>query len=124
MDTVRPVVGCDAQAVAEVADAVNAFGKRYLDRVYTDVEQQQCSGAEPLARRFAAKEAVIKVIGSGDGVDPRSIEIVRTDSGRPAVRLSGRAAELAREGGVGDLDISLSSSGGIAFAVATAFVRR
>lgn len=116
----RARVGCDAQAVTDIADAVRTFGRRYLDRIYTPVEQQQSSDADALARRFAAKEAVIKLIGFGEGVDPRCIEVVRTSSGRPQVRLSGRAADLAGAGGIDDLDLSLSSSGGTAFAVAVA----
>ena len=117
--------GCDLQPVADVADAVRAFGPRYLDRVYTPREQEDCrrGGAAPLAAslaaRFAAKEAVLKLIGEPDGVDLRCVETC-TRHGRPVVRLSGRAADLAAAAGLGDIDVSLSHAAGLAMAVAVA----
>jgi len=117
----RARTGCDLQRVDDVADAVRDFGARYLDRVYTTVEQEayRSGGAASLAARFAAKEAVLKLIGTADGVDPRSVEISHHD-GRPVVRLSGLAATLAAEAGMGPIDISLSHSGDHALAVAVA----
>ena len=119
---IRARTGCDLQRVDDVADAIRDFGARYLDRVYTPVEQEsyRSGGASSLAARFAAKEAVLKLIGTADGVDPRSVEITQYD-GRPAVRLSGLAATLAAEAGMGPIDISLSHSGDHALAVAVAF---
>lgn len=113
--------GCDLQPVADVADAVDRFGPRYLDRVYTPVEQEagRRGGAASLAARFAAKEAVLKLIGEPDGVDLRSIE-TDTRQGRPVVRLRGRAADLAATAGLGDIDVSLSHAAGLAMAVAVA----
>lgn len=113
--------GCDLQPVADVADAVRDFGPRYLDRVYTPLEQEQSrrGGAASLAARFAVKEAVLKLIGEPDGVDLRSIE-TDTRHGRPVVRLGGRAAELATAAGLGDIDVSLSHAAGLAMAVAVA----
>lgn len=118
----RARTGCDLQRIDDVADAIRAFGARYLDRVYTEQEQSACSGddASCLAARFAAKEAVIKLIGTGEGVDPRSIEIVDSDAGRPEVRLSGRAAGLAQAAGLGPIDVSLSRTDGLALATAVA----
>jgi len=117
----RARTGCDLQRVDDVADAVRDFGDRYLDRVYTPGEQEayRTGGAPSLAARFAAKEAVLKLLGTADGVDPRSVEIAHVD-GRPVVRLSGLAARLAAEAGVGPIDISLSHSGDHALAVAVA----
>lgn len=117
--------GCDLQPVADVADAVRDFGPRYLDRVYTPREQEDCrrGGAASLAARFAAKEAVLKLIGEPDGVDLRSIE-TDTRQGRPVVRLRGRAADLAARAGLGDIDVSLSHAGGLAMAVAVAVAAR
>ena len=117
----RARTGCDLQRVDDVEDAVRDFGARYLDRVYTPVEQEagRVGGTASLAARFAAKEAVLKLIGTADGVDPRSVEITHRD-GRPVVRLSGRAADLAAAAGVGPIDVSLSHSGDHALAVAVA----
>jgi holo-[acyl-carrier protein] synthase len=116
----RARTGCDVQRVDDVAVAIR---DRYLDRVYTPAEQEACRAggagarAESLAARFAAKEAVLKLIGTADGVDPRSVEIAHED-GRPVVRLSGRAATLAEEAHLGPIDVSLSHTGDHALAVA------
>lgn len=110
------------QSVGDVADAVRDFGSRYLDRVYTAEEQRslRTGGAASLAARFAAKEAVLKLIGDAGGVDLRSVEITQTAGGRPVVQLRGRAAELAAEARVGPIDLSLSHTADLALAVAVA----
>src|SRR5689334_5894988 len=102
----RARTGCDLQRIGDVADAVRDFGDRYLDRVYTPAEQEsyRTGGAASLAARFAAKEAVLKLIGTADGVDPRSVEITQRH-GRPEVRLSGLAASLAEEAHLGPIDV-------------------
>ena len=122
----RARTGCDLQRIDDVTDAIRDFGDRYLDRVYTPAEQDACRvgdaatpAASSLAARFAAKEAVLKLIGTADGVDPREVEITHLD-GRPVVRLSGVAASLAEAAGVGPIDVSLSHSGDHALAVAVA----
>src|SRR3954453_14281178 len=117
----RARTGCDLQRIDDVTDAIRDFGARYLDRVYTPPEQEagRIGGPPSLAARFAAKEAVLKLIGTADGVDPREVEITHAD-GRPAVILSGLAATLAAEAGVGPIDLSLSHSGDHALAVAVA----
>ncbi len=119
----RARTGCDLQRIGDVADAVRDFGDRYLDRVYTAAEQEayRTGGAASLAARFAAKEAVLKLLHHPDGVDPRSVEI-RNPEGYPEVHLSGRAAELARAEGVDHIDLSLSHTGDLALAVAVAVV--
>ena len=75
--TPRARTGCDLQRVDHVSDALRDFGARYLDRVYTAAEQDslQRGGAASLAARFAGKEAVLKLIGTADGVDLRTVEI-------------------------------------------------
>lgn len=119
------LVGCDVQPVDEVAHAVASFGQRYLDRVYTPGEQDtlRTGGAAALAARFAAKEAVIKLIGGGDGIDPRTIEVVRDASGRPAIVLHGEVARRADRAGIDTIDASLSHTADTAMAVAVAGVR-
>jgi holo-[acyl-carrier protein] synthase len=120
----RARTGCDLQRIDDVTDAIRDFGDRYLDRVYTPAEQEtyRTGGAASLAARFAAKEAVLKLIGTADGVDPRSVEITQRD-GRPEVRLSGLAAELAKEAQLGPIDVSLSHSGDHALAIAVAITQ-
>ena len=83
-------------------------------KVFSQAEQEYCNGmsnpATHYALRFAAKEAVVKALGTGftNGIWVNDIEVVRTKSGRPVVKLSGRALEVAKEKGVLEMTISLS----------------
>jgi holo-[acyl-carrier protein] synthase len=109
-----PLVGVDLVRVQDVADSVERFKARYLDRVFTPAEQAYCA-AEPavriqrLAARFAAKEAVVKVLRP-EGARPEwtSIEVVRTESGACDLRLTGTAAALAADAGITALAVSLT----------------
>jgi holo-[acyl-carrier protein] synthase len=74
-----------------------------------------------LAVRFAAKEAAMKVLGVGLGeIGWHDVEVVRLDSGRPELHVTGRAAALADERGVGAWHVSLSHSRLVAQAVVAA----
>ena len=75
---------------------------------------------EFLTGRFAGKEAVLKVIGTGvgSGVTPRQVTILRTEGGAPLVRLSGRAARCAAERGIADISVSISHKKGLVIAAA------
>ena len=87
---------------------------RFRERMCSEEERAYCdSKAAPevhYATRFAAKEAVVKALGTGFscGIGPRDIEVKRTSKGRPYVVLTGRAREVARDAGVHELPISLS----------------
>lgn len=114
-------VGVDLVKVMRIEEALARFGTRFLARCFTAGERAHC-GADPqrLAARFAAKEAVVKALGSGlRGLSWRDIEVC-SDGGRPAVQLHDRAAARARELGVARFELSLSHDGdyAIAFAVA------
>ncbi len=87
----------------------------FVDRVYTDGERDYCQRrrdpAERYAARFAAKEAVLKALGTGlGGADFTDIEVVRRDTGEPTLRVVGRAAERATELGIASWLITLSHS--------------
>lgn len=125
--TPRPLVGLDLQTVPEVESAVARFGERYLQHCYTPGEQRvlETSGAAGLAARFAAKEAVLKLLGAGGpigDIDLRAIEVVSDPGGRPRVVLHGAAADLATRLGIDTetIDLSLTHDGGVAAAVAVA----
>ena len=87
---------------------------RFAEQVFSPEERAYCDGtaspATHYATRFAAKEAVVKALGTGfsEGIWVRDIEVERDKNGRPSVKLSGRALEVAEEQGVRDLSLSLS----------------
>jgi holo-[acyl-carrier protein] synthase len=98
---------------------------RIGERLFTDAERRYAEAAhdpsERLAARFAAKEAVMKVLGVGVGeVRFRDIEVVKHRTGRPSLRLHGRAAERAGEVGATTWHLSLSHIGTVAEAVVVA----
>lgn len=113
-------IGVDIVEIARVRAAVERHGDGFRRRVYTAVEWQQCGRSFPsLAGRFAAKEAVMKALGVG-GMAFRDIEIVRTSSGKPEVRLTGRMQRRAERLGVTRIAVSISHSRDNAVATALA----
>lgn len=110
--------GVDAAEIPRIRAALQRWGQRFLDRVYTPNEQLYCRGrAERLAGRFAAKEAVSKALGTGiRRLSWRDIEILPNRRGRPTVYLYGRAARRAREMGTTWLSVSITHTGDLAIA--------
>lgn len=110
--------GVDLVEIDRIRQAVDRHGERFLQRVYTSQELEDCgSNNKSLAVRFAAKEAVSKAFGTGIGeVGFKELEIVRLASGAPEVRLLGKAAELATLMGILNWSISLSHSENVAVA--------
>jgi holo-[acyl-carrier protein] synthase len=119
-------VGVDLASVEDVHSSLASFGSRYTDRIYTAGELADSAGAPrsraaSLAARFAAKEAVLKVLRCPD--DPPAwtdIEIQRRSEGWCEVQLSGRAAVLAAEAGLDQWSVSLTHEAGMAAAVVVA----
>lgn len=119
-------VGTDVESVAEVEAALQRYGTRYSRRLFTDYEIDVCgpvvaSAAPRLTARFAAKEAVIKLLAP-NGVIPRwrSIEVRADPGGAPRVRLRDEAAELARARGIDQISLSMSHGANIGTATAVA----
>ncbi len=113
-------IGVDIVEIKRIESAVNRGSGRFLRRVYTETELKSCHDRfASLASRFAAKEAVMKVLGSGGtGIAWREIEILTGDDGRPLVKLHGRALNKATELNLKEVCISLSDSREYAVAVA------
>jgi holo-[acyl-carrier protein] synthase len=115
-------IGTDLIEIARIAQSVERFGERFLERIYTPREIAYCqrkrSSAESLAARFAAKEAAAKALGTGinHGIGWLDLEVVREPSGKPTLQLSGRAAKRARQLGVATINLSLTHSKDIAMA--------
>lgn len=114
-------VGVDIIEIARIEKAVREWGPRFLGRVYTDAELERYGGkTASLAVRFAAKEAVVKVLGTSQGgIGWHDIEVLAESEGRPVVTLHRRAKERADVLGLDSVSISLSHSReyAIAFAV-------
>jgi len=105
-------VGVDVIEIERVEAALARFGERFLRRVYTAEEAAFCRGrVHELAARFAAKEAVMKALGTGArGVAWREIEVLPNHRGKPLVYLYGRARARAERIGLAGLDVSMSHS--------------
>lgn len=119
--------GIDMVDCKRLGEMINRYGERFLDRVFTPAEQEYCRGRkrriEHLAGRFAAKEAVMKVLGTGlrKGVNWLDIEVVNEPSGRPRINLTGKGREIADKQELAEIIISIShiTTHAIASAVAS-----
>ena len=106
--------GVDMVDCKRLSEAISQHGERFLRRVFTPLELGYCQGKkreiEHLAGRFAAKEAVLKVLGTGwrDGISWTEIEVRNIPSGQPKVHLSGRCRQIADELGLAEILISIS----------------
>lgn len=106
--------GVDIVEVPRVAAAIERFGKRFLERIYTGAEIRYCqsrrNSTERFAARFAAKEAALKALGTGwrQGIAWKEVEVRREPGGRPTVHFHGRAAEVAERLGMKHASLSLS----------------
>lgn len=112
-------VGVDIIEISRIEAAIDRWGERFFNRVYTEHELKLCKQKPGrLACRFAGKEAVMKALGTGTkGVGWKEIEISSERSGKPLVQLNGKAKAKAASLGLGTLQISLSDSKEYAVAV-------
>lgn len=116
-------IGTDLAEVLRVGDAHTRFGDRFLKRVFTAGEiaysLRKANKHERLAARFAAKEALMKAIGTGltRGVSWQDIEVVNLPSGKPTLRLTGQAALHAERLGTRHIHLSLTHTATMAMAV-------
>lgn len=111
-------VGIDLIEIDRIGRTLERYGQRFLDRVYTPREQAYCRRRAPqLASRFAAKEAVMKLLGTGvRGVAWREVEVVRERGRAPEIMLHGRAQARATRLGIVRIALSLSHSRDLAIA--------
>jgi holo-[acyl-carrier protein] synthase len=113
-------LGLDIIRVDRIRAALDRFGERFVERVLTPGEARYVRGRpETFAGRWAAKEAVSKVLGLGvRGIGWRDIEIERLPTGQPAVRLHGRAAARADQLGLDRVAVSITHEREYALAIA------
>ncbi|MBI3571636.1 MAG: holo-ACP synthase [Gammaproteobacteria bacterium] len=107
-------IGTDIVRVARMQEDLDRFGDRFAERILTVGELQEfhqnASKANFLARRFAAKEAAVKALGTGfsHGVQLRDIEVTHDEQGKPLLEFSGRAREFLQEKKISIAHISLA----------------
>lgn len=107
--------GTDIIEISRIKEVILKQGNTFLNRVYTESEIEYCESHKSAkyqhyAARFAAKEAVSKLLGTGfsNGVDLKDIEVFNDISGKPEVILTGRALEIFNELSYKEISISIS----------------
>ena len=119
-------IGVDIVEIRRMAEMRRRQGERFYELLFLPEEREYClaraNADECFAVRFAAKEAVMKALGTGwaEGVAFTGIEVTRMGENRPEIRLHNGAARQARELGVGKIHLSLTHSreSAIAYAIA------
>src|SRR4051812_27647103 len=121
-------IGQDITDIRRVAKVIERHGERFLSRIFTDAEraraERRAKRIETYAKRFAAKEACAKALGTGirQGVWWRDMGVVNLPSGRPTMKLTGgaaaRLAKLVPEGHEARIDLTITDE----YPLAQAFV--
>ena len=116
--------GVDLCEVARIRKAIEAaHGRRFIERVFTAREiayaESKANRYERYAARFAAKEAGMKALGTGwsGGLGWHDLEVANLPSGRPTLKLQGKAAEIAEKRGVRNISLSLTHTAAQAMAM-------
>ena len=115
--------GVDIVKVSRIEKAIFSWGDRFISRIFTVNEYNFIAArhnkASAFALHFAAKEAFSKAIGTGmrRGVKWSDIEVFHYPSGKPGLKLSGRANELCQNLGINKFHLSLSDDSGLALAM-------
>ena len=119
-------LGTDIIENVRIGQMIERHGELFLQRVFTEQEIRYCqkrrAAIQHYAGRWAAKEAVMKTLGTGftRGVGFQDIEVITRRSGQPTIKLRGGAAELAKRLGIDDVLISISHCRAYATATAVA----
>ena len=119
-------IGTDIIECMRIAQMIEKHGEIFLKRVYTQEEITYCSGRKAAnqhyAGRWAAKEAVLKALGTGwaHGIQWTDVEVVNQQGGKPKIVLSGKAGEISQGQGIDEMMISISHCRHYATAYATA----
>ncbi len=119
-------IGTDIIECERITQMIHKHGETFLHRVYTPEEIDYCSGRKAAdqhyAGRWAAKEAVLKALGTGwaHGIQWTDVQVVNQQGGKPTIRLEGKAGEISRDMGISVMMISISHCKSYATAYATA----
>ena len=120
-------LGSDLIDIRRIEQVIERYGDRFLDRIFTKAERRKCdrraNPAASYARRFAAKEACSKALGTGFrlGVFWRDLGVINLPTGKPCMRLTGgalrRLEEITPPGMTAQLDVTLTDEPPVAQAV-------
>ena len=108
----KMAVGIDIIEINRIEQAMLNWQNSFLKRIYSEVELETCQNkASRLAVRFAAKEAVMKALGTGTtNINWHDIEVISDANGAPLIQLYGEARNIAKNIGISEFSISLSHS--------------
>ncbi len=118
--------GIDLVDFGRIEEMIDRHGGRFLERIFTSAEQAYAesnkNSVEKLAGRFAAKEAILKLVGTGwrGKIAWTDIEIVNNAAGQPEVTLVGEVEEIANRLGIKHISISITHTGNFTIASAVA----
>lgn len=110
-------IGVDLVDCRRIEKMIAKFGQRFLERVFTQSERERCERrslqASSYGKIFAAKEAVVKALGTGEGMSWQDIEINKLPSGKPWIKLHGSAARhlktlIPDDSWIEDINLSLT----------------
>jgi holo-[acyl-carrier protein] synthase len=121
--------GIDLVDCPRIEEMVNRHGERFVQRVFTEAEQAYAeanrNNIEKLAGRFAAKEAILKLMGTGwrGKIAWTDIEVINNDVGQPEVTLSGEVRKIADKLGIEHISVSITHTANFAIASAVALAQ-
>jgi holo-[acyl-carrier protein] synthase len=121
--------GIDLVDCPRIEAMVERHGKRFIERIFTVAEQAYAkankNGIEKLAGRFAAKEAVLKLMGTGwrGKIAWTDVEVINNSSGQPEVTLSGEVEKIAGKLGIKHISVSITHTANFAIASAVALTQ-
>jgi len=122
--------GIDLVDCPRIEEMITRHGRRFLDRVFTAAEQAYAEAnkdrVEKLAGRFAAKEAILKLMGTGwrGKIAWTDIEVVNNDVGRPEVGLDGEVKKIADKLSIKHISVSITHTANFAIASAVALAEK
>ena len=122
--------GIDLVDCPRIEDMLSRHGKRFLSRIFTKAEQQYAqknkNKIEKLAGRFAAKEAVLKMMGTGwtGKIAWTDIEVINNPAGQPEVKLTGEVKKIAQKLSIKHISISITHTANFAIASAVAIAEK
>jgi len=122
--------GIDLVDLPRIEEMINRHGERFVNRVFTDAEQAYADAnrdrIEKLAGRFAAKEAVLKLMGTGwrGKIAWTDIEVLNNAAGQPEVSLGGEVKKIANKLGIKHISVSITHTANFAIASAIALAEK